>query len=104
MQCREFSRMADLSDKQLSKLYNTLWYLIESVPIGGKKTFNQPRAQCNCKRSSSVKYMPKVISDHTRNVKIVKISLLDVNLVFTSHTLSAWVVHQIVDINIQGHS
>ena len=56
--------------------------------------------------------MPKVISDHTKNVKlyitlvhhkvIVKCKLVLEVLPF--YLFSAWVKHQIVDINIQGFS
>ena len=58
--------------------------------------------------------MPKVISDNTKNVKfcinlapcsseiiLVCKPLLEV---FSFHMLSAWIKHQIVNINIQGFS
>ena len=62
--------------------------------------------------------MPKVISDHTENVKLYLILFhvhYEINMnqleckqlvldVLSFHMLSTWVKHQIVDTNIQGLS
>ena len=61
-------------------------------------------------RPPAVTYIPKVISDHTKNVKVHIILAPPVHheIVFecklSFNMLSAWVRHQIVNINIWGFS